>query len=356
MFTSRPLSALRRQLLLAVALGASAFAVQAQAPASPLKITLGYQSLWAGGGEIWETLRNTNILELHGIQAEFKTFTSGPPLGEAAVAGEVDNFFAADAPVLRAAARLPGSKVLARSHDARYAILVQPDFKGGLTDLRGKTLSGLFGTTVFPRAVRQINAAGVADPFKEIRIINQDVADGASALQAREVDAIVTWDPTQEKLLRLGYKSIYDSKQGENFGWIGLTGNWLKKNGDEGAVRFLKAWITAVWWTSNNIDQSQGWFAATSRIDRDILKVAESADRYLRQPVPDIKTIDLKIDPATAQGSQAVIDFLVTQRLLGQRIDVNAWVDGAYLDRAQADIRGGKGIDLAKISVRKPQP
>lgn len=343
------LKVVRRQVLLVAAIAAWASAAQAQSPAAPIKITLGYQSLWAGGGEIWETLRHTNILELYGIQADFKTFSSGPPLGEAAMAGEVDNFYAADAPVLRAAARLPGSKVLARTHDSRYAILVQPEFDGGLTALRGKTFSGLFGTTVFPRSVRQIEAAGIADPFKEIRIINQDVADGASSLQAKQVDAIVTWDPTQEKLQRLGYKSIYDSKQGENFGWLGLSGNWLKKNGDDAAVRFLQAWITAVWWTSNNIDQSRGWFATTSGIDQDLLKVAESSDRYLQKPVTDIKAIDLTIDPATVQGSQAVIDFLVKQNLLSQRIDVSAFVDNDYLNRATADIRNGKGIDLNKI-------
>jgi sulfonate transport system substrate-binding protein len=346
----------RRQALRltgAAAIAITGFPALAQSSA-PNKITLGYQTLWAGGGEIWETLRNTNILELHGIEAEFKTFTSGPPLGEAAVAGAVDNFFAADAPVLRAAARLPGSKVLARSHDARYAVLAQPDFKGGLADLRGKTLSGLFGTTVFPRAVRQITAAGVAEPFKEIRIINQDVADAAASLQAKQVDAIVTWDPTQEKLQRLGYKSIYDSKQGENFGWIGLTGNWLQKNGDDAAVRFLKAWITAAWWTSNNLEQSRTWFAATSRIDKDILLVAENADRYLRKPVADIATIDFRIDAATAQGSQAVIDFLVSQKLLAQRIDVNAFVDVSAIERAQVDIKAGRRIDPARIAVRRP--
>jgi sulfonate transport system substrate-binding protein len=336
----------------------SAASLPAWSQAQPaLKITLGYQALWAGGGEIWETLRNTNILELHGIQAEFKTFTSGPPLGEAAVAGAVDNFYAADAPVLRAAARLPGSKVLARSHDARFAVLAQPDFKGGLADLKGKTLSGLFGTTVFPRAVRHITAAGIATPFKDIRIVNQDVADGAAALQAKQVDAIVTWDPTQEKLLRQGYKSIYDAKQGENFGWLGLTGEWLKKNGDEGAVRFLKAWITAAWWTSNNLDQSRTWFAATSRIEPELLKVAEGADRYLRAPVRDIKSLDFKIDGATVQGSQGVIDFLVEQKLLGQRIEVASLVDVAPLDKAQAEIRAGQHVDLARIRVvARPQP
>ena len=45
------------------------------------KITIGYQSLWAGGGEIFETLRHTNILELNGIEADFNAsakLMSGP--------------------------------------------------------------------------------------------------------------------------------------------------------------------------------------------------------------------------------------------------------------------------------------
>ncbi|HTJ95168.1 MAG TPA: hypothetical protein VL424_18895, partial [Pararobbsia sp.] len=172
------------------------FATSAHAQQPPTKIVLGYQALWASGGDIFETLRHTNILQLYGFDAEFKTFTSGPPLGEAAVAGAVDNFYAADAPVLRAASHLPGSKVLARSHDSRYAIIVGPDFKGGIPELKGKTLSGLFGTTVFPRAVRQIASAGVTDPFKQIHIINQDIPDAAAALQAKQIDATVTWDPT----------------------------------------------------------------------------------------------------------------------------------------------------------------
>ena len=331
--------------------------VAAQVPtptSAPNKIILGYQSLWASGGDIFETLRHTNILQLYGFDAEFKTFTSGPPLGEAAVAGAVDNFYAADAPVLRAANRLPGSKVLARSHDSRYAILVGPGYQGGLADLRGKTLSGLFGTTVFPRAVRQIVAAGIADPFKEIHIINQDVPESAASLQAKQVDAIVTWDPTQEKLHRLGYRSIYDSRPGENFGWLGLTGSWLKKNGDDAAVRFLEAWITATWWTSNHLDESRSWFAKTSGIDKGLLEVADQSDRYLKAPVKDIKTYDFRIDAKTIEGSQAVIDFLVQQKLLPGRIDVDHFVDSSFIDRAQQNIRAGKTPDLTAIRVVTP--
>ncbi|PLZ03704.1 hypothetical protein CY652_04805 [Burkholderia sp. WAC0059] len=349
-----PFSGPLRLLGQALVATAALLLVPAASAAQPTKIVLGYQALWASGGDIFETLRHTNILQLYGFDATFKTFTSGPPLGEAAVAGAVDNFYAADAPVLRAASRLPGSKVLARSHDSRYAIIVGPDFHGGITDLKGKTLSGLFGTTVFPRAIRQITAAGIAQPFQQIHIINQDIPEAAASLQAKQIDATVTWDPTEEKLLRLGYRSIYDSKPGENFGWIGLTGSWLKKNGDDAAVRFLEAWVTAAWWASNHPDQARAWFAKTSGIDPGLLAIADQSDRYLRAPVPDIKTYDFRIDDQTIAGSQAVIDFLVQQKLLPQRIDVKQYVDSSYIERAQQNIRAGKTPDLSAIKVVSP--
>src|SRR5262249_47827645 len=222
--------------------------------ATPVKITLGYQTLWAGGGEIFETLRHTNILELNGIQADFRTFTFGGPLGEAAVAGSIDNIYAADAPTLRAADRIPGAKVLHRTHDQRFGIVVRNDFKGtSLADLRGQKLSGPFGTTVFPRSIRAIVAAGIKQPFKEITIVNQDVAEQAEALKAGLVDGVTTWDPTYEQLLRQNIgKELWRDPKGAS-GIQGLSGDWLKKNGEQGAVNFLKAWIIATWWTSNNL-------------------------------------------------------------------------------------------------------
>lgn len=135
----------------AVIAGAASIALLGSSlAAEPVKVRIGYQSLWGAGGEIVEVLRNTNILELNGLQGEFKTFTFGGPLAEAAVAGEIDNVFAADAPVLRAMARMPGSKILQFTHDARFGILAEPNFTGGLADLRGKKLSAPFATTTFP--------------------------------------------------------------------------------------------------------------------------------------------------------------------------------------------------------------
>jgi ABC-type nitrate/sulfonate/bicarbonate transport system substrate-binding protein len=316
------------------------------------KITLGYQTLWAGGGEIFETLRHTNILELSGLQADFKTFTFGGPLGEAAVAGSIDNIYAADAPTLRAAARIPGAKVLQRTHDQRFAIVVRNDFKGtSLADLKGQKLSGPFGTTVFPRSIRAIAAAGIKEPFKEIAIVNQDVAEQAESLKAGLVDGVTTWDPTYEQLLRqkIG-KLLWQDPKGAS-GIQGLSGEWLQKNGEQGAVKLLKAWIIATWWTSNNLPQADEWFAKTSRLDASLLKAATDADRYLRAPVKDIKTLDFIVtDPEIAE-SQSVLNFLQEQKLLTAHIDAASYYDRGPLTIAQRQIAAGDVPDVSKIEI-----
>ncbi|MDI4234019.1 hypothetical protein OZ411_14460 [Bradyrhizobium sp. Arg237L] len=319
---------------------------------TPAKVTLGYQTLWAGGGQIFETLRHTNILELNGLQADFKTFTFGGPLGEAAVAGSIDNIYAADAPTLRAAARIPGAKVLHRTHDQRFGIVVRNDFKGtNLADLKGQKLSGPFGTTVFPRSIRAIVAAGIKQPFKEITIVNQDVAEQAEALKAGLVDGVTTWDPTYEQLLRqkIGRELWRDPKGAS--GIQGLSGEWLKKNGEQGAVNFLKAWIIAIWWTSNNLGQADEWFAKTSRLEANLLKVATDADRYLRSPVKDIRTLDFTVTDAEIAESQGVLDFLQEQKLLTSRIEAASYYDRAPLTIAQKQIAAGDIPDLSKIVV-----
>ncbi|MDA9490306.1 hypothetical protein XI08_18895 [Bradyrhizobium sp. CCBAU 11361] len=323
------------------------------AQSKPLsRITLGYQSLWAGGGQIFEALRHTNILELNGIEAEFKTFTFGGPLGEAAVAGRIDNIYAADAPTLRAISRIPGSKVLHRTHDQRFGIVVRNDFKGTtLVDLKGVKLSGPFGTTVFPRSIQAVVAAGIKEPFKDITIINQDIAEQAESLKSGLVDAVTTWDPTYERLLqqKIGRELWRDPKGAS--GIQALSGPWLARNGEEAAIRFLKAWTLAVWWTSNNLTQADEWFAQTSRLDASLLRAATDADRYLRAPVKDVKSLDFAVSDAEILESQRVLDFLHEQRLLTARLEAAPYYDRGPITIAQKQIATGDFSDPAKIRI-----
>lgn len=334
---------------MATALMLASSQLQAQAK---VKMTIGYQALWGTVGEIYESLRHTNILQLNGIDAEFHTFTYGGPLGEAYVAGKVDDVIAADAPVLRAIARRPG-KVINRTHDYRWGVLVRSDVEiKSLADLKGRKLAGPFGTTVFPRTVRKLVEAGIKDPFRELTIINQDVTEQAPALQGKLVDAVVTWPPTMDRLIASGAaKVLYQAQVGEGQGWQAVSEDFLNKYGEDGAVRYLKAWIMAIWWASNNIDQAQEWFAATSRLPVAALKSAQRDDRYLSKPVADIKTIDLYIDERSIADGQAVMDFQVAQRLMSNKMDVSSFIEMKYLKRAQAEIAAGKHPKLTDIRV-----
>jgi ABC-type nitrate/sulfonate/bicarbonate transport system substrate-binding protein len=322
--------------------------------AEPTKVTIGYQSLWAAGGEVVEVLRHTNIFELNGIDAQYKTFTFGGPLAEAAVAGDIDNVFAADAPVLRAMARMPGSKILQRTHDARFGILVQPDFNGSLADLKGKKLSAPFATTTFPRSVKALVAAGIQHPFQDMTIINQDIAEQTNAMQGHLVDAVTTWDPTMERLLQQKLaKVLWSAPRGENIGMQGFSGKWLQANGNGAAVRFLKAWIMATWWASNHMDQAHQWFAETSRLPIDLLKVSTDFDRNLNAPIKDIGSIDLTLTDADIAGSQGVMDFLYDNKLLNAKMDVKPYFDMGPLHQAAAEIKAGKHPDLDAIKIIK---
>ena len=345
-------AAAMRRLTLAVALGACASQASA---AEPIKITLGYQSAWAAGGEIFETLKHTNILALNGIEGQFRTFTFGGPLAEAAVAGDIDNVFAADAPVLRALARMPGSKVLSFTHDARFGILAQPSFEGGLAGLKGKTLSAPFATTTFPRSAEAIVAAGIAHPFQEMTIINQDIADQPTSMKTKAVDAVTTWDPTMERMLQQNIgKAIWIAPKGQNIGMQALSGKWMAANGADGVTRFLKAWIIATWWTANHIDEAHGWFAKTSRLPTDMLKGASDYDRNLAKPIADPKTIDLTLTDADIASTQRVMDFLYANKLLNAKIEAKPFFDMAPLRAAQAEIAAGKHPDLAQVKVTLP--
>lgn len=319
-----------------------------------VEMTIGYQALWATVGEVFETLKHTNILSLNGIDAKFQTFTYGGPLGEGFVAGQIDNVIAADAPVLRGLARRSsGGKVIHRTHDYSWGVVTAKDFAGtSFADLKGAKLAGPFGTTVFPRTVRKLVEAGITDPFRQLTIINQDIAEQATALQSKSVDAVVTWDPTMTRLINAGVaKPLYTAQTGEALGWQGISQDFITKYGEDGVVRFLKSWIMAIWWTSNNMGTAQTWFAKTSRLPVDLLKGSQAHDRYLKAPVKDIKSIDLVIQEKAIADAQDVMDFQVKQKLMSNPMSVAEFVDMSYLRKAQAEIAAGKHPALNQIKA-----
>ncbi len=65
------------------------------------QIRIGWQTPWATQGQLTQVLKHTDILKNNHIVGDFKGFSYGGPLNEAALANEVDVIFTADQPAIR---------------------------------------------------------------------------------------------------------------------------------------------------------------------------------------------------------------------------------------------------------------
>jgi ABC-type nitrate/sulfonate/bicarbonate transport system substrate-binding protein len=322
-----------------------------------IKMNVGYQTSWAAIGNIFETLRHTNILELYNIEPSWKTFAFGGPTGEAFVAGEIDDIIAAEAPIVRAAARKDGTKIVARVNDYRFGILTLPSFTGTIADLKGKKIGAAFGAASFARVLDKLKSLGFNEPMQDFQLTNLDAGEMVNALQSKAIDAIVIWDPSLEKLITSGTaKAVWISEVGDQQGqgWIGFSGDFIKKNGDESVVRFLKAFITATWWASNNSANARKWFAETSRVTPDLLAAADSADRNLKKALPTIADVNFQLSDADVVEVQGIMDTMVKLKLVQNSPIVSKLVDPKYLALAQKEIAEGKVPDLSKIQIMLP--
>lgn len=318
-------------------------------------ITIATQTTAAPSGQIFDVLCRTNIFELNGFNAKCRGFTYGPPLGEALIAGLIDTAFGADAPALRMAARKRGTKILHRTNDWEFGILVRKDFEGkDLKSLKGKKLSGPFATGTFTRSMLELIDAGIKDPFTEITMFNQDISEQPQGLRTSAVDAVTTWHPMLQILVDSGVARVmWTSELGDGIILQGISGDWLDKHGKDAGVRFMKAYIMAVWWASNNIDQANKWFSDTSRIDMKFVSAAANHDRYLRAPHKDITTLSFELSPEEIKGMQRVMDYLQQRGLIQERLDVASMIDSSYVLQAQKEIKEGKHPPLSEIKVAR---
>src|SRR5690606_23399131 len=137
-------------------------------------IRIGWQVSWATQGQIAQTLQRTNALALNGLRGEFKGFSYGAPLNEAALAGEVDVLFTADQPAAALLARDDRWKIICRLRHSRVALYVPRNSRiRTVADLRGRTIAMPFGAASLREAFKALRTAGI-DPMRDTRIVHMD--------------------------------------------------------------------------------------------------------------------------------------------------------------------------------------
>ncbi|NYE00717.1 sulfonate transport system substrate-binding protein [Kineosphaera limosa] len=143
---------------------------------------------------------------------QWSTFTSGPPLLEAAAAGAIDVGGVGNTPpIFAGAAGSPIAAVSASRDDARGdAILVAKGSTAtSLPDLKGRRVAVAKGSSAHGHLVLQLRKAGLTTSDVQIAFVAP--SDGYAALAAGRVDAWAVWDPyTAQAEQELGARILVD--------------------------------------------------------------------------------------------------------------------------------------------------
>ena len=136
-----------------------------------------------------------------GVTVKYGYFDSGPVENEAFAAGQEDVGVMGDLPAIIARSAGQKNRLIgtASAGAKSLAILVPPDSKIiSPQDLKGKKVAVVKGSNVYHLLAVVLKNNGLT--FDDIKIINMPVADMATALINKNIDAAATWEPFITKL------------------------------------------------------------------------------------------------------------------------------------------------------------
>ncbi|MFJ2839571.1 ABC transporter substrate-binding protein [Nocardia sp. NPDC087230] len=214
--------------LTALLLGAAAVATLASGcgagdDGKTVTVNIGYQSKTINTVTAGTLLRDRGTFEAelaalgktNGLtyRVEWKDFAAGPPLTAQMLAGQVDIGSMGDAPILvngsktRDHADVKSELIAVTGYNLRGSlnqIVVPLDAPAAtLADLRGQIVSTSVGSAAHGMLATGLSAAGMT--LDDVKLLGQDPAVGASALQGDQVAALAQFVPWPQKL-------VYDGK------------------------------------------------------------------------------------------------------------------------------------------------
>ena len=153
------------------------------------------------------------------LDAKLLSFTSGPLLKQAMVAGEIDLAYIGSPPVYHWFSRGLESKILAKVNYGQAAVVSRKDSGvTALADLEGRKMAGVrrgSGMDVLLRGYVIGEAAGLV-PDKDTQIISMPSGNMGPSLESKVVDAAFMWEPfISQFLLRGNTQVIFDMNEAE---------------------------------------------------------------------------------------------------------------------------------------------
>lgn len=296
------------------------------------KVRIGWQIPWATEGQLTQVLKHTDLLKENGLEGEFKGFTYGGPLNEAALAGEVDVLFTADQPAMMLMSKSDDWVIIGRLMYNRVSLYVPPKSEiKKVADLKGKTVAMPFGAAAQRMALLEEKMAGL-DPKNDVNNINlgiyeqSDLVRDPEAMKWGDVDALAGFDPTPAIFEEKGL--VRNLAVGNVVSVIVMNKSYIEAN-PEAPVNFLKAFKGAYQYYRDNTEQANNWFTEEAGLDitPEALAIAASVE-------PNLGDGEIRLD--FSEDDYRVIDeavnFLVEQKIISDYINPLDVIDLDYLN------------------------
>lgn len=320
----------------AIGLGTMGFPAIAQ---SRTKIRVGYLHTLAVDGQLW-LAQQSGAWAKHGLDPEFKLFTTGLELFQAMVGGSID-MLSTGAVISNFPARGQGKMFCVNAVEFATAQLWVRSDQGvnSFADLKGKKIATTTGTTAhvfLDNALR----ANKLDPAKDVEIVNQRMAEAVTSFISGAVPAVALWVPfniaVRDKVPTA--KKLVDASA--YYPAAAIVSGWAASNDFHARNREVLGRVVRAW--------SEGNDMLINKTD-EALAILQK-EQYPQVPLPDLKEQfgaqkvfsnaewrKLYADGTVTKWLQQVTDFFVKFGNIENPVSASQYFDTkVYLDTIKA--------------------
>jgi len=269
-------------------------------------------------------LTAAGLLDDFPYRIEWSTFTSGPPLLEAASAGAIDVGGDGNTPPnFAAAAKAKIAAVYSAKGNVESDALLVPEGSPltSVKDLKGRSIAVAKGSSAHGQVLLTLAAEGLTT--KDVTLNFLQPSDAYSAFTQKRVDAWAVWDPyTSQAQLEAKARVLTDGRGKSNGYTFQVAGRAaLADPGKEAAVKeFVKRYGQAQRWADTHREEwASAWAAETG------LKV-----EVARAAVERGGDLPVKLDDAVVASEQELADAFTADGTLPGKVDFKEFVDTRF--------------------------
>ncbi|GLY48488.1 ABC transporter substrate-binding protein [Lentzea sp. NBRC 102530] len=255
---------------------------------------------------------------------EWATFTSGPPLLEAASAGAIDLGGVGNTPpIFAAAANARIAAVGASKGQVEADAILVPENSPlrAVTDLKGKNIAVAKGSSAHGQVLLTLREAGLTT--KDVTLNFLQPADAYGAFTQGKVDAWAVWDPYTAQAQQEAKARVLTTGEGKSNGY-GFQVAGRKALDDKGKNPAIKEYLIRYykaqkWADTHREEWAKAWAAETGlKYEVALAAVNRNGDQ------------NVKIDDTLLKSQQELADAFTEDKTLPGKVDFAKFVDTRF--------------------------